>query len=330
MTYRLKRACGALLCTAIAVITLQSPSHAIPQDVDSVLPEIIINNTCEDNRKPTKISITFENGDEQNLHLAKQMELIMAHSGYSKDVTRSLYRAYLKTGVDFKLLVLKAIMESDYGRFNVASNSSARGVFQYIESTWMVLMHRYGDKIGYGHYAKAIHYNPKTKTATLKGAAKHLRHEILALRHNPEASALIKSYQILEETDVIQGYKRGKKVTATDHYIAHMLGLYVMKDFYKLIKGKSSIAPARLSTNPHMREAARTNKAFFFKGQRALSAQESYLRFDVRVKAQFKKIDEMSKTNAQIIPVSFKPTTCLTHTKAPEAMTLPALLINLR
>lgn len=330
MTYRLKQACRVLLCTAIATITLQSPSFAIPQDVDSVLPEIIVNNTCEDKHDSTKIGITFENDDEQNLHLAKQMELIMAHSGYSKDVTRSLYRAYLKTGVDFKLLVLKAIMESDYGRFNVASNSTARGVFQYIESTWMVLMHRYGDKIGYGHYAKAIHYNPKTKTAALKGAAKHLRHEILALRHNPEASALIKSYQIMEETDVIQGYKRGKKVTATDHYIAHMLGLYVMKDFYELVERKSAIAPARLSTNAHMREAAKTNKAFFYKGQRALSAQESYRRFDRRVKAQFKKIGEMSKTNAQIIHVDFKPKTCASHTKTPKAMTLPTLMINFR
>lgn len=306
----------AFLCAWLlsGVIAGSNPAYSMPQTaIENPRPDNSAQNSCVESHSPVEVHIQLNKADQTNLELARHMERVMSQYGYDIAITRALYRAHLKTGVDFRLLVLKAIIESDYGRFNVAANSSARGVFQYIEPTWLVLMHRYGKKAGYGHYADAITYSKKTKMASLSGTARYLRGEILALRHNPEAAAIIKAFQILEETDVIRGYKRGKSVTATDHYIAHMLGLYVMKDFYGLIERRSVIAPAKLSTNVHMREAAITNKGFFFKGKTPLSAMQSYKRFEAKVEQQFRKISDMKK--AEMIEVS--NITCTNETGTP-------------
>lgn len=309
----------ASLCAltfAFAIIAGSKP-HAMPQPVqETIETQSALSSACTQKTAYTHISLSSE--DQDNLDFAKHMDTVMHHSGYSQEITRALYHAHLKTGVDFKLLVLKAIMESDYGRFNVAPNSSARGVFQYIESTWLVLMHRYGAKAGYKQYANAISYNHKTKMAELKGTSRHLRSEILALRHDPKVSAIIKAYQVLEETDVIRGYKKGNKVTVTDHYIAHMLGLYVMKDFYQMVERRSIIAPAKLSTNPHMREAAYTNKPFFFKSGKALTAAQSYQSFEARVQRELRNISQMKKAKKIDVSMHEHKQSCETQTGAPS------------
>lgn len=312
----------ALFCAFIQFVCLgnSKDAFAMPQTLEAIEQQDIEGDTCPTtNNKIAEVSISLSGTDQSNLELARHMEKVMSHFGYEAGTTRSLYRAHLQTGVDFKLLVLKALMESDYGHFEVAANSSARGIFQYIESTWLVLMHRYGEKIGYKHYADAITYNEKAKTAELNGSAEHLRGEILALRFDEEVSALIKAHQIIEETDVIQSYKRGKAVTATDHYIAHMLGLYVMKDFYMLIDRRSPITPARYSSNPHMREAAATNRSFFFKGGAPITASQSYKIFEQRVEREFRKITQMKQ--AKLIEVSASlndAAPCANETGAPQ------------
>lgn len=309
----------AFLCVLIQLgaVIISSRANAMPQTPESMQQLELNAAACLENTDNIDVNVTLSDTDQSNLELARHMEKVMVHFGYEADTTRALYRAHLKTGVDFKLLVLKAIMESDYGHFKVAANSSARGIFQYIESTWLVLMHRYGEQIGYGHYANAISYNEKTKTAELKGSAKHLRGEILALRYDEEVSAHIKALQVIEETDVIRSYKNGKPVTTTDHYIAHMLGLYVMKDFYNLMAKRSPITPARYSSNAHMREAAKTNKSFFFKGNTPLTAIQSYKIFESRVEHQFRKISQMKQ--AKLIEISAKApsTPCANETGAP-------------
>lgn len=304
-------------------IIANSKLFAMPQNVfETIEKQNVLKPSCPN--KKTYAQISLSASDQDNLEFAKHMDTVMRHTGYAPEITRALYHAHLKTGVDFKLLVLKAIMESDYGRFNVAPNSSARGVFQYIESTWLVLMHRYGAKAGHAQYAEAISYNHKTKMAELKGTSRHLRGEILALRHDPKVSAIIKAYQVLEETDVIRGYKKGKKVTVTDHYIAHMLGLYVMKDFYQMVERRSIIAPAKLSTNPHMREAAYTNKAFFFKRGKALTAAQSYKRFEARVKRELRNISQMKK--AQKFDVSLNENDQICEKETDVSSETPATL----
>ena len=232
----------------------------------------------------------------KQLHLAQAYETHLEEKGQDGAVISNLYKASIKSGVDFELLLVKAILESDLGRFKEARHSSARGVFQYIEPTWLVLIKRYGKQIGYPEYARAVSVSKRSGIPYFKGPAKYLRPEILALRYDPEASALIKAYQIKEETDVIRSFKRSKKVTATDHYIAHMMGLALAKELYDLKYKNSVIAVARLN-KPEMREAAKLNRLFFYDGKRALTATAVYRKFEQRINRELKRIRNVAINN---------------------------------
>ncbi len=229
-------------------------------------------------------------------HLASAYEEHLKQKGQDSSVIGSLYNASVKSGVDMELLLLKAILESDLGRYIEAKRSSARGLFQYIEPTWLILIKRYGAQIGYPEYASAIKIGKRTGIPYFKGPAKYLRPEILALRYDPDASAMIKAYQIKEETQTIRSYKRSKRVTTTDHYIAHMMGLSLARDFYDLKNKNSIIAVARLN-RPEMREAAKLNRIFFYDKKRPLTAPEAYKKFDARVKREIKRIRYVAKSN---------------------------------
>ncbi len=245
--------------------------------------------------KPASVML-LQGKDEKRLELARSLKEYLRAQNQGEGLASAIYKASLKTGVDFELMVLKAKMESDLGRLNAAQYTSARGAFQYIEPTWLTLIRRYGHEIGYQHYSEAIARAKYPGVPYIKNGNPFLKAEILSLRHDPDTSALIKAYQVREETDVIRSYKRGKRVTATDHYIAHMLGLPLAKEFYAMKRRGSIIAVAKLN-NPAMREAARMNRVFFYQGKRALTARESYAKFERRVKKEFATIQNVAYKN---------------------------------
>ena len=281
------------LYRSIAVLSI---ALAMLVPFDASANECAINAFLQQNAAQKPVML-LQGADQKRLTLARSLKTYLENEGRDGTLSNAIYKASLKTGVDFELMVLKAKMESDLGRLNVASTSSARGAFQYIEPTWLTLIRRYGDQIGYGHYAVEIERAHYPGVPKIKNDNPFLKAEILALRHDPETSALIKAYQVKEETDVIKGYKRGRKVTATDHYIAHLLGLSLAKEFYNLKHTRSSRSIAR-HKNPAMREAAKLNRAFFYAGKRPLNASESYAKIQRRVKQEFNAIQNVAY-NAQ-------------------------------
>lgn len=245
--------------------------------------------------KPTG-AVLLQGPDEKRLQLARSLKIYLKENGFDERLSASIYKASAKTGVDFELMVLKARMESDYGRATIAQHTSARGVFQYIEPTWLTLMRRYGDEIGYGHYAKAIKRAKYPGLPYIEGNNPYLKAEILALRHDLDASAMLQAYQVREETDVIKSMKRGR-VTATDHYIVHMLGVPLAKEFFKMRAHAPQSSPAR-SRTPAMREAASLNRAFFYSGKRPLAAREVYAKYEARVGKEIRSLRNAVFTQA--------------------------------
>ena len=251
-------------------------------------------------------SLLLDAGDTQTLTLANAFTTKLQREGQDSSVVKSIYVASLRSGVKFELLLLKAIMESDLGRFTIAANSTARGVFQYIEPTWLVLMKRYGAQAGYARLANAISMTKGTGIPYIREKNMHLKAEILALRHDPDVAAMIKAQQIREETDMIRELKHGEEVTPTDHYIAHMLGLPLARELYDLKDKNSVIAVAGLNRTD-MREATRLNRAFFYEGKRALTAPEVYRNFERRVAREFQKMKTVALAQQQ--PCLHKPET---------------------
>src|SRR3981081_3934222 len=98
----------------------------------------------------------------------------------------SIKQAASTTGASFEYLLTTAKMESNFNPKAGASTSSAHGLFQFIDQTWLGTVKEAGTQFGYGNYADAItksssgHYwvdDPATRTAIMK------------LRDDPAASS---------------------------------------------------------------------------------------------------------------------------------------------
>src|SRR3546814_1987545 len=66
----------------------------------------------------------------------------------SYELLSTLKQASSSTGVDFAYLVAQAGQESGFRPDAQASGSSARGLFQFIDSTWLQMVRDHGAKYG--------------------------------------------------------------------------------------------------------------------------------------------------------------------------------------
>ena len=75
----------------------------------------------------------------------------------SGGVEAAIRRAASATGVDFDFLMKTARRESAFNPNAKAPTSSASGLFQFIEQTWLGTVKKFGHKHGYGQYADLIY-----------------------------------------------------------------------------------------------------------------------------------------------------------------------------
>ncbi|MBD25954.1 MAG: hypothetical protein CMG46_13290 [Candidatus Marinimicrobia bacterium] len=131
-----------------------------------------------------------------------------------------LKSASTKSGVSFQYLVAKAAQESSLRTDALAKTSSAKGLFQFTQGTWLDMMERFGERYGYGDLTAKISIDPNGKaTVTDPKTERHL----LDLRHNPEASALMAAEYALTNAHSLRR-TLGHEPDSADLYLAHFLG----------------------------------------------------------------------------------------------------------
>jgi soluble lytic murein transglycosylase-like protein len=99
-------------------------------------------------------------------------------------IASAIQNASTKTGVDFSYLLKQAQIESSFKTDVKASTSSATGLYQFIDKTWLSMVNKYGDKYGLSDLASQINDNGKVACHTVKK-------EILELRKDPELCSLM-------------------------------------------------------------------------------------------------------------------------------------------
>ena len=171
------------------------------------------------------------------------------------------------TGVSFDYLAKTAERESRFNPAAKATTSSATGMFQFLEQTWLGMVKQEGVKMGLGSESAAI-ANEGGRFSVSDPSA---RQRILALREDPAVSAMMagafaaKNGQQLQES-------LGRKPSEGELYIAHFMGASGARDLITLAKN-SPDAPAASS----FKDAAASNRSVFFdKTGRARSAGEVY------------------------------------------------------
>lgn len=188
-------------------------------------------------------------------------------------VAKAIQNASAETGVDFGYLVQQAKVESGMNPTAKAKTSSATGLYQFIEQTWLRVMKTHGAEHGYGRYADAIKQKPNGSMTVSSPA---LRNEILNMRKDPKAASLMAAELATENHDYLQS-TTGKTPGKTELYMAHFLGAGGASNFLKSMQ-KNPWAPAA-SLFP---EAARSNRGVFYAQGRPLTLQQVYNRFDAK------------------------------------------------
>jgi soluble lytic murein transglycosylase-like protein len=75
-------------------------------------------------------------------------------------VTGAIRQAAQSTGISFEYLLTTAKIESNFNPSAQASTSSAKGLYQFIDQTWLGTMKQDGAALGLGRYADAITRSP--------------------------------------------------------------------------------------------------------------------------------------------------------------------------
>jgi Transglycosylase SLT domain len=135
-------------------------------------------------------------------------------------VTGAIRQASQATGTSFNYLLATAQVESGLDPRAGASTSSARGLFQFIDQTWLGTIKQSGAALGYGRYADAI---TKTASGTYQVADPAMRQEILKLRNDPTANAVMAGAFTAENAQYLSD-KLGRQPSEGELYIAHFLG----------------------------------------------------------------------------------------------------------
>ena len=136
------------------------------------------------------------------------------------DVLAALQQASSATGSDFHYLLCTAMRESSLQPQAKSSSSSACGLFQFVDQTWLGLVKQYGAKHGLGSYAGAIEQHGD---GHFEAGNQADRQAILALRNDPRISALMAG-EYANSTRASLEATLGRPVSNGELYAAHFLG----------------------------------------------------------------------------------------------------------
>ena len=160
-----------------------------------------------------------------------------------------------RTGVDFKYLMAQAQLESGMRPNAKANTSSATGLYQFIEQTWLGLVKEKGDEYGLGWAQNAISQNRNGKFTI---ADKSQKSSILALRNDPALSAGLAGEFARDNSAYLES-RIGREPASVDLYLAHFLGPAGAGKFLSRLDADPN-APAA----PSFASAAQSNRSIFY------------------------------------------------------------------
>jgi len=187
------------------------------------------------------------------------------------NVEQAIASAAQQTGVDFGFLIAQAQVESAMNPDARARTSSATGLYQFIDSTWLGTMQRHGGRFGLGDVASQIALTPGGTAQVADPAA---RAEILALRSDPQIASLMAA-GLAEDNRAYLTPILGREPDHSELYLAHFLGAGGAGRFLSAMAVNPNQSAASLFSRP-----AAANRPVFFESDgsaRSLAGVMNYL-----------------------------------------------------
>ncbi|MDY0029309.1 MAG: transglycosylase SLT domain-containing protein [Pseudobdellovibrionaceae bacterium] len=183
-------------------------------------------------------------------------------------IASAIQTASQKTGVDFSYLLQQAQIESSFKSDAKAKTSSATGLYQFIESTWLQMVNKYGDKYGLSHYADQISDSGQVTNSKIKA-------EILNLRNDAKICSLMAGELACENKNYLKN-KVGGDIGSTELYMAHFMGPGGASKFLNALRAN----PTASAADAFPQAAAANKNVFYKKSGQEKSLAEVYAFFD--------------------------------------------------
>lgn len=216
-------------------------------------------------------------------------------------VAGAIRNAAARTGVDFSYLYKQAEVESGLNASAKARTSSATGLYQFLDQSWLSVLKRHGTKHGLGWAADCIGRGPGGRLCVTDPAA---RQAVMDLRKNPEASALMAAEFASDNRAVIER-ATGRTANATDLYMGHFLGAGGAASFLRAMAANPDVPAASVAPG-----AAASNRAVFYNRDGSpRSLAEVYDRFSGKLGATGARPVMEAKAAPALPPALFRALT---------------------
>ena len=170
-------------------------------------------------------------------------------------VEAAIAQAAEATSVDFNYLLAQAEVESAMNPYARAATSSATGLYQFIESTWLDTVKRHGARFGLGAVADQIGV---TASGSAYVADPAQREAILALRSDPRIASLMAA-GLAEDNRAHLMPILGRQPNHAELYLAHFLGAGGAGRFLSELQADPSQSAPALFARP-----AAANRGIFY------------------------------------------------------------------
>lgn len=173
-------------------------------------------------------------------------------------------------GVDAAFLRATAVRESSNNPYAMASTSSARGLYQFVNQTWLQSVAKWGSRHGLAREASQIRWDGRGRAYVAEASAERA---ILMLRFDPQVSARMAAESAAENAEVL-GREIGRRPSAGELYAAHLLGPGGAVRLIRAAYTRPDLPAARLFPS-----AAASNPRLFYRAGRPRSVSELLLGF---------------------------------------------------
>jgi hypothetical protein len=209
-----------------------------------------------------------------------------------RHLVETIVRASRVVGADPTLLMAVADKESSFATEVKAKTSSATGLFQFIERTWLGVVYEFGAKYGLEQEVKAI--VRVNNQFTVPDPDERAR--ILELRREPYISALLAGEMLKRDTLRIE--KRiGRHLTGGEIYLVHFLGPGGAQTFIDQVDGNPDLVAAEILPAP-----AEANKSIFYDKDGARSVSEIHKIFEQMISTRLNRYQEVKLITPVALP----------------------------
>ncbi|MEM7748317.1 MAG: hypothetical protein AAF346_08685 [Pseudomonadota bacterium] len=185
----------------------------------------------------------------------------------------AIWTASRITGMSARYLAATAARESNFKAAAAARTSTARGMFQFIEQTWLGAFARDGACLDMPDLARQI---VRTRDGRFVVRSWRARRRILALRNNPRLASIFAA-RLAQRNARTLSQHLSRRPTPGELYVAHFLGAREAARMASMTRRYPYLPAYRL-----FGKAARANKAIFFKRGRPRTLSEVWVELTYR------------------------------------------------